>query len=211
MTAEIWISGASAVVALAALGLAIWEGSANRRHNRLSLLPRVRLDLDVNPQERSVTISLNNAGLGPAVFDSVEPMLDGKLAAERGIHGIGDVAVEAGIEGSLRYATVLVDEVLTQGSSLELLTVLESSFDEYPDQDYEAAFRRIGVRVRYRSVYEERFVYEGHGYQFLGRDGGALPPPGKVAVPALVGGATDEASARPDVEHQLATPFPPTP
>lgn len=186
MNADTWIAGASGVVALAALGLALLEGRANRRHNRLSVAPRLRLDFEARPETRSVKIVLVNAGLGPAIFDAFEPMLDGQPAAVLGLSTLADVAGRAGVRGKLRYSTVLEGEILTHGGSLELFSVAPGAFEEHPDQDYGAPFRRIGVRVRYHSMYGESSTCEGHGAHFL--DGVAPPGPaaGKVAVPSIV-------------------------
>src|SRR5829696_6884501 len=119
MDTETWISIASAVVAAAALGLAVWEGMANRRHNRLSVCPRLRVDFDVHPVSRRVSITLVNAGLGPAIFDSYQPMLEGKPVA--GHTHLESVVRHLGISGQLRFATITKGDILTHGSSLELL------------------------------------------------------------------------------------------
>jgi hypothetical protein len=185
MDAETWISIASAVVATAALGLAVWEGMANRRHNRLSVCPRLRVDFDVHPVSRHVSITLVNAGLGPAIFDSYRPMLDGEQAV--GHPHLESVARHLGIRGQLRFATITKGDILTHGSSRELLCVLPKVFDEVPDQDYDAAFRRLGVRVHYHSMYDEPDDYEAHGRQFMDEGGFPVPPPGKVAAPPMAG------------------------
>jgi hypothetical protein len=76
--------------------------------------------------------------------------------------------------------------VLPQGSSLELLAIVPKVFDEFPDQCYEDAFRRIGIRVRYRSIYGEPLSYEAHGDQFMEQDDPPALSPEKVLIPAIV-------------------------
>lgn len=188
MSAGDWIAAASAVAAFAALVLAVWEGSANRRHHRLSVSPLLRLDFSVHPERKSASITLANAGLGPAVFTEVRLLLDGQPAAELGISDIGQLARHAGIQGKLRYAVILPDEVLPAGNTVDLLSVTPEAFAAFPNQDLDACFRRIGFRVRYRSFYREPYLCAQTGDVFLG------PPPAKPPagakhgpVPGLVG------------------------
>lgn len=71
----------SCIVALAAIGLSVWEGLENRRHNRLSVLPHL------DPIERTqretdstyiVRLAIENTGLGPAVLENVIYFRDSK-------------------------------------------------------------------------------------------------------------------------------------
>ena len=64
------------LVALAAIGLSIWEGMENRLHNRLSVLPhleRVESSYREGVEDSTYTLkyALYNSGLGPAVLQNV--------------------------------------------------------------------------------------------------------------------------------------------
>lgn len=61
------------IVALAAIGLSVWEGLENRWHNRLSVLPH--LDPVDRTQRKTdstymVRLAIENTGLGPAVLEN---------------------------------------------------------------------------------------------------------------------------------------------
>lgn len=61
------------MVAVAAIGLSIWEGRENRLHNRLSVMPhleKVQSTTTQGPLDSTATIryALYNSGLGPAVL-----------------------------------------------------------------------------------------------------------------------------------------------
>ena len=68
------------VIAVVAIVLAAWEGLENRRHNRLSVQPRMGGEYSSGRQGDSqyVRISVENTGLGPAVIKSFRMYLDGK-------------------------------------------------------------------------------------------------------------------------------------
>ena len=67
------------VIALAAIGLAIWEGSENRRHNRLSVQPRLGASV-VSGEDAAgefVRMAVESTGLGPAVVNTFRIYVDG--------------------------------------------------------------------------------------------------------------------------------------
>ena len=64
------------LVALAAIGLSIWEGRENRLHNRLSVMPHLEriestLRKGLADSTFSVKYAMYNSGLGPAVLHDV--------------------------------------------------------------------------------------------------------------------------------------------
>jgi hypothetical protein len=80
------------VIAVAAIGLAAWEGIENRRHNRLSVQPRLDAAIDAGRDNRGeyVRMAVESTGLGPAViqafriyFDGVVQDADGTLSPSR--------------------------------------------------------------------------------------------------------------------------------
>ena len=88
------------LVALAAIGLSIWEGYENRLHNRLSLLPQLQnaestVREGVNDDAYTMNFALANTGLGPAVIENIVVFRDGEQVFD---------AVEAG--GYLGYAEI---------------------------------------------------------------------------------------------------------
>jgi hypothetical protein len=185
MGPDTWISAASAVAAFAALGLALWEGTANRRHSRLTVRPWLRCDFSVHPEREVAGISLANAGLGPAIFTDLQLMLDGRPVAPQSVKDIGMLASRAGIKGKLRYGVVLPQEILPAGATLQLLEVCPQAFALFPNQDLNEAFRRIGLRVRYQSIYGEAFVCLVSGSDFY------PPAPGHAPAPAALTAAVD--------------------
>ena len=67
------------VIALAAIGLAFWEGIENRRHNRLTVKPRLAAEIETgrNSAERFAVMAIEGTGLGPAVIETFRIYFDG--------------------------------------------------------------------------------------------------------------------------------------
>jgi hypothetical protein len=68
------------LIAVVAIVLAAWEGLENRRHNRLSVQPRLGGEYSSGRAGDSqyVRIAVENTGLGPAVIKSFRMYLDGR-------------------------------------------------------------------------------------------------------------------------------------
>lgn len=79
-----WIAQAGAgIVALAAVGLAIWEGLENRRHNRLSVMPNVDAVRDFDMRAQTFSFGFLSSGLGPAVVKDLQLYLDDTMIYDR--------------------------------------------------------------------------------------------------------------------------------
>jgi hypothetical protein len=67
------------VIAFSAIGLAIWEGAENRRHNRLSVQPRLGAEINSGRDNAGefVRMSVESTGLGPAVIKTFRIYFDG--------------------------------------------------------------------------------------------------------------------------------------
>ena len=79
--AEIWVATASAVIALCALGVTIWQGRQNYKHNKLSVRPFLGTFMYtdiVNKKTARRTFELMNCGIGPAIIKNFVLLYDGK-------------------------------------------------------------------------------------------------------------------------------------
>ena len=66
-------------IALVAIGLATWEGVENRRHNRLSVQPRIGAEVNSGRDDSGefIRMSIESTGLGPAVINTFRVYFDG--------------------------------------------------------------------------------------------------------------------------------------
>lgn len=69
------------VIAITAIGLALWEGAENRRHNRLTVQPRIGAEINSGRDDAGeyVRMSIESTGLGPAVINTFRIYFDGVL------------------------------------------------------------------------------------------------------------------------------------
>jgi hypothetical protein len=71
------------VIAVASLGVSVYEARAARRHNGISVRPLLELHSSFHPG-RTAGLQLVNAGLGPAVIIASTLRLDGQPFALAG-------------------------------------------------------------------------------------------------------------------------------
>src|SRR3989338_4510805 len=68
----------SAVVAVCALGLTVWQAAITRRHNRLSVTPHLTTWTQFEQATGRYSIEILNNGIGPALIKSFSVQVDGQ-------------------------------------------------------------------------------------------------------------------------------------
>ena len=147
------------LIAAVAIGLAMWEGMENRRHNRLSVVPRLGggIDSGINAEGEYVRLSVENTGLGPAVITLFRVYFDGEpqdtaVTASRNpfstaIAAFPNVSINAHAVSEGYYfppgRTEVVFQALRPRGADSAATTLS-----------EDVLRRVAVQLCYCSIYE---------------------------------------------------------
>lgn len=64
------------IIAGAAVFISLWQIYATRRHNRLSVTPKI--DIDLSTVKSRIGISIKNTGIGPAIIERFSFCVNGK-------------------------------------------------------------------------------------------------------------------------------------
>ena len=154
-----FIAISAVVVALVSLIVSIWEGVSNRRHNKLSVRPSLRIDRNTGLNE-DVRITLINTGLGPAIIKKYKVFLEQKEMGE-GTAGspISEAMIIMGYQPVCQVNEWIpeIGDTLIQG---ELNNLLISK--DYPNgydqrQKLLKDFFRISIHIEFESMYKETF------------------------------------------------------
>lgn len=158
MSSEIWISLASAVVALCALGVTVWQGRQNDKHNKMSVRPKLTASEDYEDDDKGRTVSfeLINAGFGPAIIKDFVLVYDGKEVANNNRKAYEDFLRQLSQDVSFQSLySFIPDSSLLAGERYELF-----SFRHKHGQDI-SFIDKLNLRVNYQSIYEDEiFVYD---------------------------------------------------
>lgn len=155
----------SVVIALCALGLTIYQASVTRRHNRLSVTPHIQIftERSLSKGIGTISVSILNNGLGPALFESYELLL-----VEQPID-VGDItSVELALSQRLGRTLTVVSlanligaHSMRRDESRVVLSVQLSCKDHNEFKDFGDSFiRQVNIAITYRSLYQSRFVYD---------------------------------------------------
>src|ERR1043166_2735072 len=87
MTAQIITAISAIVIALASLLVAIWSSVLTRKHHRLSVTPRLRVDY-VHMPDQPIEVTLTNNGLGTAIVREFAVLIDGSPMSGTGPYAV---------------------------------------------------------------------------------------------------------------------------
>ena len=140
------------VVALASLAITLYEASATREHDRMSVWPRLVQESSDSGGRYDRTIT--NAGLGPALIKSFEVRLDDTVRSSWS-PVVSALVSPAPVPGYF-FSAVGPGTVILPGHTLHVLTIIAEKLSSV------AAERdsRLVSRVCYCSLYDECWTAE---------------------------------------------------
>jgi hypothetical protein len=150
----------TAVTAVCALIVSIWQGITQRRHNRLSVRPNLRIDWlwnDVRDKTK-VTVQLSNNGLGPAILAKVNWEKDGELLEvppSETIDIITSAVPESKSWDFISGYTPSPRDPMSPGEKHALIEVWTRNADD--TEALRDILKVLSVRISYCSMYEEPF------------------------------------------------------
>lgn len=130
------------LIALSALFVSVWQIRVTHTHNKLSVKPL--LDYFVEQADSTLTVSISNRGIGPAIIKEISFNYEGKdyYSLEDLLVGSGEIKNRL---GSFQFAK---NSVLANGDS-KLLVQLKNR-----------EVRGIKVFLIYETIYEEQGEFE---------------------------------------------------
>lgn len=154
LAADDIIAIATVVVAIVALGVALWEGKISRRHNRLSVMPLLTIRHHLGGSQRFLGLSVANDGLGPALITACTLEVDGRVIQDPDYDAWEAAVSSLGLHHiSPRVRTFGRKEVIRSGDAVWLLS---AAITDDHAAALDAALRRVNVRVAYESIHGDK-------------------------------------------------------
>jgi hypothetical protein len=132
------------LIAVASLGITLYEARATREHDRMSVWPR--LAQESSDSAGSYDRAITNVGLGPALIRSYEIRLDDTVRTSWS--PIVSALAGSSTPRSWFFSSVGAGTVILPGHSINVLTIVGAGVDMRRD-------RRVVGRVCYCSLYGE--------------------------------------------------------
>lgn len=153
------IATASALIALCAFFYTIVQTKQNQRHNRLTVRPHIQAVHHYSRETGRFSISIENYGLGPAIFDRVDSEI-GQRRPPKGSYAVAWLLMETlpdFEDADVRFDTISENCALPVGDSLTLFSYQCS--EENSENFMERLLRISKVTIKYRSAYGERHEF----------------------------------------------------
>ncbi len=157
---------ATLVIALLAFGVTIWQTAVGRKHNRLSVRPKLdwTVHRTLDPERISLEIWLLNKGIGPALITDATFLVDGETFSP---NIYGDAPVE--IMNALGLADRRVwasqhgmpgsESVLSAGERMLIATFQFIDRDPHVRLYEIAQLERADMKILYQDLYGCRFEF----------------------------------------------------
>ena len=152
------ISYSAIVVALASMVVSVWQGAETRKHNRLSVRPRIGISFDVS--HTSWGYSVKNNGLGPAIVTGKVISVDGDDVSRGGFSGYEGLYDKLELNDfRIRENSIGPGTTIQSGEVEPLIQFRFDEMDEIQKQAFiQSMYHRISIKIEYRSMYNEDFV-----------------------------------------------------
>ncbi len=150
------LSACAILIAFVSICVSVWGGMETRRHNRLSVRPK--LELSFNAGKDHFGYNVVNNGLGPAIITGLTIRLDGIAIRHSGFNGFDDFLEKMQLQGRL-----LKKSAIDSGSTLIAggnAAIFVCRFEDKDDREaiLKNVFTRVSIQLNYASMYEERFL-----------------------------------------------------
>ncbi|MBN2093380.1 hypothetical protein JW964_27395 [candidate division KSB1 bacterium] len=151
------LSISAIVIALTSVCISIWEGMETRKHNRLSVRPKLEIVFSTTKDDFGYV--LVNKGLGPAIISDRKIYIDGEEMKENGFTGFDDLISKLNL--GQRHVTAIgttgPGKMLRAGES-EKIIKLEILPGDNLEKLLRAIYKRVEIEVSYVSMYQEPFI-----------------------------------------------------
>ncbi len=158
---------ASAIIALCALILTVWQAHQTSRHNRLSVSPRLTTWLDCSEDRGVYSVELMNNGIGPAVIKSFEMKVDGNEIQGKQAEQI-DKAIKTlfPTQHYIQTVSYLDGGYVMAAKETRTLAALKFQLGSMPsEEEFRKQVSRTSLRIKFESIYGEAFEYKTEGME----------------------------------------------
>ena len=159
---------ATSVLALLALFLSLWQAFQSRKHNKLSVRPLlvfiVNYDTTIDTNNRGIGFSVSNKGVGPALISSFRVLVDKKDVTVDAPHPWASALRLADLNYPfVQHFSFDSKTALSPKETFPLLIATPTELTKEHFLHLKKNLPRIGVVIRYRSIYGEDFVARHEG------------------------------------------------
>ncbi len=162
MTWEAIARFSSAVIALCAVALTVWQACIARRHNKLSVRPHLTTWTHSDKTNHVYAVDLLNNGIGPAFIKDFKLLVDGHAVVGEGYEPIEKALtiLFPQYQYSSQQAFVGPGYSMAANETRQLVVVQFRGTNLPKPEEVDHAIKRVCLLINYSSIYEESFVLD---------------------------------------------------
>ncbi|MDM7961201.1 MAG: hypothetical protein QUV19_03615 [Alteromonas macleodii] len=162
------IALASAVIALSAFGATAYSSYLARKHNRISVFPKLDYAVVFSNSVDRIGLFLVNNGLGPAVIEKWELLVDDMPYRAHGIERFEQLTTFLKLDDTVNYGYFKPGTMFQVGEAIELFAVSTEPYSFGRNDQIRNALQRLKITITYRSIYQElkreKVIFNGSKY-----------------------------------------------
>lgn len=147
-----WLkSNSSGILAVLALATTAWQGYLQRKHNRLSVTPKLEIIQHRTP-DGIAALTLKNVGVGPAIITEYRITADGTKLSFPTSTGLHAAFAGIGLKNPEAHWTCKSDTYIAANHSITLLKLDQSDI-----KGQQQHLKNIQLYFEYKSIYGVTF------------------------------------------------------
>jgi len=150
------VSISAIIIAVASIVVTTWQGLETRRHNRLSVRPK--LEIIFESGKDSFGYKLMNNGLGPAIVTGKKIFIDGEEIQYTGFSGYDEFIDKLGMRNHNVTHTGIYSGKTIKTSEIENIFRFYLAEDDDLESLLPKIYNRVCIEIYYKSMYNEPFI-----------------------------------------------------
>lgn len=160
-----WIAMSSAVIAVCAFFATAWQAWLTRKHNRLTVTPRITSSTDttINDNHIEIKLTVRNVGVGPALVEGRYFTIDGEKFSANGQELVP--AICSTVFGTAFRYRIAQDGmiggkgIIPAGSEIVIAKLIFPDLGPQAKPAVFGAASRANFVVKYKCLYGRRFTF----------------------------------------------------
>ncbi|MCD4773094.1 MAG: hypothetical protein K8R41_06895 [Bacteroidales bacterium] len=144
-------------IAVVSIVIGIWQGIETRKHNRLSVQPRLELFYSQDYHDKTVKFIIQNNGLGPAIITEVIAIVDSVEYKINQTNKLFELLVSLGIQKIPITYDLLMSGTTLKPTDARRIVLIKMEYLEKSGVLPDDLGTKISFIVKYTSLYGEEF------------------------------------------------------
>ncbi len=150
------VSISAIIIALASIVVTTWQGIETRKHNRLSVSPK--LELIFESGKNNFGYVLTNNGLGPSIITGKRIFIDGEEIRYTGFSGYEEFIDKLGLnDRDVSHGAIYPGRTIRANEKIHIIRFYLAKDDEL-EKILPEVYKRISIEISYKSMYDEEFI-----------------------------------------------------